>query len=145
MSKLTKRKTFKLTTIVVVIILFSSAKVPENNNLKGNVFKNNIGQALTIYDKNDWKEDSVGCLKKRSRKLSEQLIKEYKLEKSNLKDFQIIFGKPNKKEISDNIVILSYYFDSFCKEGSINTDMDYCIAEYYFKSDTLNSTSYICF
>lgn len=144
MSKLTKRGIFKLLAVVVFIILFSSANVPENNNLIGNKFKNNIGQALTTYNKNDWKEDSVGSLKKRSRELSEQLIKEYQLEKSNLKDFQIVFGKPNKKEINDSIVMLSYYFDSFCEEGSLNTDMDYCIAEYYFKYDTLYNTSYIC-
>lgn len=130
---------------ILIIILFSCAKVPENNNLKENLIKNNIEQTLTVYDKNDWKEDSIGCLKKRSRKLSEQLIKKYHLEKSTLKDFQIVFGKPNKKEISDSIVILSYYFDSFCKDGNLNNDMDYCIAEYHFKFDTLDNTSYICF
>ncbi|MBP1645600.1 MAG: hypothetical protein H6Q16_1175 [Bacteroidetes bacterium] len=94
---------------------------------------------LKKYNRNDWLEDSVGCLKKRSLELSEKLIKEYNLEKCTLAEFQKVFGKPNKIEVDStkNRIELIYYFDSLCKEGRIDLEMDYCWIEYVFIKNKL--------
>lgn len=101
---------------------------------------------LQNNNRNDWLEDSVGCLKKRSPELSEKLIKENNLENCSIEKFKKVFGEPNKIHVdsTNNRIELTYYFDSFCKDGRIDLGMDYCWIEYIFIKNKLIDKILVC-
>jgi hypothetical protein len=89
--------------------------------------------------------DSLGCLKKRNKDYSENIIKKYNLKNSNISDFKKIFGTPNAIEKDgSNTEILIYYFDSFCKNNVLQNDSDKCYARFYFRNNKLIDKDYIC-
>lgn len=128
-----------MSCLILMFLLFSCLSV--SNDSKGKYCQNSNSN---VIETNDWKQDSLGCLKKRSKELSESLLKEHNLEQGTLNDFEKIFGKPNKRHEHNKTIIWGYYFDSFCKEGELDTERDFCVAEFYFSSYTLVKVSYTC-
>lgn len=122
----------KIITILFIFFLFLNC----NKNKK---------PFNTLQINNDWIMDSLGCLKKRNKDYSENIIKKYNLKNSNISDFKKIFGTPNAIEKDgSNTEILIYYFDSFCKNNVLQNDSDKCYARFYFRNNKLIDKDYIC-
>ncbi len=91
-----------------------------------------------------WQKDKNGCLKIRSKKLAEDLLKEHYLKNKSESDFLKVFGLANEKKKSNNQRVLVYYFDSVCNETELLKDGDRCYAEFYFENDLLKNVIYLC-
>lgn len=130
----------------LAITIFVPFVIPEHNIRKVDFYTNKSEPETKIYNLNDWLEDSVGCLKKRSPELSDKLIKEYNLENCSIEEFKKVFGEPNKIHVdsTNSRIELTYYFDSFCKDGRIDLEMDYCWIEYVFIKNKLIGISVAC-
>lgn len=94
---------------------------------------------------NEWKTDSLGCKRIRTKELAEKLVIENSLEEKTISDFENIFGKPNKSEVVEEAVIFSYYFNAMCRNNKFLDTADYCVAEFRFVQDALSRRNYICF
>lgn len=91
-----------------------------------------------------WQSDSLGCEKLRTKQISETIIDSLKLQSKTEAEFLKVFGTPNAENEREGNKILSYYFDSICREGKFIDSADYCIAEFTFKANKLISINYIC-
>lgn len=78
-----------------------------------------------VIKSNDWKMDSLGCLRLRCKNLSELMILENDLEKKRIKEFYKVFGRPNKQKVVNNETILMYYYGSMCIKGKIPAESDF--------------------
>ncbi len=91
-----------------------------------------------------WKQDSLGCENIRSKVLAEKIIINLKLENTPKDNFIKIFGTPNVVRNYEGKIILCYYFNSSCVDGSMLKDADTCLAEFTFKNGSLIQRNYIC-
>ncbi|GAA4743700.1 hypothetical protein GCM10023229_23940 [Flavisolibacter ginsenosidimutans] len=93
----------------------------------------------------DWKKDSVGCLKLRTREKGETIIRFLKkdsvITKATL--YQNL-GTPNEVQENNDNFVLIYYFDCLCKDGSLVKDADKCYAKFYTKSALFTDVDFIC-
>ena len=112
------------------------------NSQDNNIRKENTTVKSEIS--NNWKKDKDGCLKLRSKKLAENLIKDYNLNNKYKSDFRKVFGKPNKIEKENNQEVYVYYFDCTCVKGNIVKGSDKCYAEFYFDNDKFKDVIFIC-
>lgn len=92
----------------------------------------------------EWKSDSVGCEKKRSKAAAESLLQGMKLENGNMKDFTEVFGIPNKQLERNGKTTFVYYFDAACTGGKPGEGSDYCAAEFSFREGRFEERQYIC-
>jgi len=58
--------------------------------------------------------------------------------------FLAIFKSPNKTEMKGDTDILEYYFDTVCDSTRSLMQSEKCTAKFYFKSDKLVQTDFIC-
>ncbi len=91
-----------------------------------------------------WKSDSLGCQKLRTKVKAETIIDSLKLESTAKAQFLKVFGNPNTENEREGNIILGYYFDALCSKGKLIDSADYCIAEFTFKQDKLLQRNYIC-
>jgi len=91
-----------------------------------------------------WQQDVDGCLKIRSKKLAQSIIKDYNLNGKSVQYFLKIFGSANCIKYLDNKVILIYYFDSVCKENNPVKNGDKCYAKFYFENNKFYKDIYLC-
>lgn len=90
-----------------------------------------------------WKLDSLGCDGVRSEELAEKLLRTYKLDQQNIKQFINVLGPPNKVDTINNVLYLQYWFDRICQEN-LGEEADYCLVEFVFISGALSRKRYIC-
>lgn len=91
-----------------------------------------------------WKFDSLGCQKLRTKLKAEIIIDSLQLEGSEKEKFLNVFGKPNIENERGGNLILDYYFNAICANGKFIDSADYCIAEFTFKQNKLLKRNYIC-
>ncbi len=91
-----------------------------------------------------WKADSLGCQRLRTKQKAEAIIDSLKLQGTNRTGFEKVFGNANKVQERNGEVIIGYYFSSVCADGKLVDSADYCIAEYTFNKDKLTGRNYIC-
>jgi hypothetical protein len=91
-----------------------------------------------------WKTDSVGCERLRTKEKAEAIIDSLKLEGTGKNGFEKVFGNANKVQERNGDFILGYYFDAICANGKLVDSADYCIAEFTFNKDKLTRRNYIC-
>lgn len=91
-----------------------------------------------------WKQDSLGCENRRSKVLAEKIVANLKLENTPKDNFIKFFGTPNVVRNYEGKIILCYYFNSSCVDGSMLKDADTCLAEFTFKNGSLIQRNYIC-
>lgn len=126
----------KILILIVSIFFNSCSNKPKEVSLN----QDNKIDSLTI----GWQKDSLGCDNFRNKDVSERIIKEFKLEKSDEKIFLNTFGKPNKTIKRNNFKIICYYFNSMCFNSQNVEDSDYCVVEFTFKESNLVKRNYIC-
>ena len=128
------KKNLKILIVSSIVVFFiscsNSQKKDNKNNIQSNEYKINTNIAI-------WQQDSLGCQHKRTKELSEKMIKSFSLENNSKTVFLKIFGKPNKIKKLNQELIFTYYFSSFCQENEFIDSLDYCNANYIFKLDTL--------
>jgi len=91
-----------------------------------------------------WKSDSLGCLKARTMRSSEQLFEAMNADSLNKVYFICIFGKANDSSVMGDTIVYRYFFDGLCDKSGLVDSFDYCIAEYIFINQKLLNREYTC-
>ncbi len=91
-----------------------------------------------------WKADSLGCQRLRTKIMAETMIDSLKLKNAEKMAFLEMFGSPNRKYTSGERLVLGYYFDSICINKKLIDSVDYCMAEFTFERNMLIQQNYIC-
>lgn len=100
---------------------------------------------ILLRDVTEWKNDSLGCLKLRSKENAEIIIS--LLKKDSIITKQTLYqnlGRPNEEQQDNDDFILIYYFDCLCNDGSLIKDSDKCYARFYLQSDLFKEMDFIC-
>lgn len=118
--------------VIISIILFGcSANTKQRNKDETNLL-------------NEWKVDSFGCLKYRTKERA-FYIKD-SLDLMNKSSSFIInkLGAPNTIRKEANTEILKYYFNTVCRENIFVDSLDYCWIEMVIESNRLKRIDIIC-
>ncbi len=91
-----------------------------------------------------WKADSLGCEKLRTKAMAESIIDSLNLENADRTEFLKVFGNPNTTSQREGAFIDGYYFDALCVNGNFIDSADYCIAEFTFEQNKTVQRNYIC-
>ena len=128
---------------MVVIFFFLSFLISCNDSVRSKKQESSpiVQDEVTL---NEWRIDSLGCNRIRTKELAERMILDNNLEGKAMSDFEHIFGKPNRRETTKEEVIISYYFNALCRNNKFLDTADYCVAEFRFIQDTLSKRNYIC-
>ena len=102
-----------------------------------------------IQDVNDWKRDSLGCLRLRSLELARDMIEQNNLLDKSTEEFINYFGKPNEINKggrlakrypfgSQSEIILIYYIETLCENDTfIIEGADKCWVWFNFRENKL--------
>ena len=71
-----------------------------------------------IQNLNDWKRDSLGCLRLRSLELARTMIEKNDLLGKSTEEFINYFGKPNEITKKDQEAFFVYYIEIRCKDDT---------------------------
>ncbi|WP_343636026.1 hypothetical protein [Fluviicola sp.] len=139
-----KRKKHLNIIILQIVFMMIMSCVSTRNTISSNDKTIQEVKEVEILVEN-WRTDSLGCKKLRTKQASEIIIDSLKLENRTQTEFLRVFCNPNMIDERDGKQILSYYFDAICRDGKFIDSLDHCIAEFTFKSDRLVGSNYICF
>ena len=135
--------------ILLFILLFAFDCNQKQSNEKGlvnsveNSITHNINDTLLQYT-TEWKRDSLGCLKLRTKEKAESIIRILKNANIHVLTMYKNFGSPNEQQIINEKLILIYYFDCVCNNGHLVMKSDKCYAKFYLKSDSLYNLLFSC-
>jgi hypothetical protein len=93
---------------------------------------------------NEWKKDSLGCLKLRTKAKAEVILQFLKKDTLTKRIVYYNFGIPNELQHYSNNLILIYYFDCACNNNKLIVKSDKCYAKFYFQNDTFKEIDYVC-
>lgn len=130
--------------ICVQIFLAFLLSCSGNGNSPQNVHKSKGPSKEVEIFIQQWKSDSLGCQKLRTKIKAEAIIDSLKLGSSEKTEFISVFGNPNKQDTREGSIILGYYFDAICINEKLMDSADYCIAEFTFMENKLTQRNYIC-
>ena len=132
----------KVLGIFSLLLLFACGQRKEPISSKTPLLKSN-NDSLMQYS-NDWKKDSLGCLKLRSKEKGEAIINFLRRDSITRRLLYEYLGKSNELHKSKDSTILVYYFDCNCNSGYLVHGSDKCYAKFYLKSDVLENTDFLC-
>jgi hypothetical protein len=122
-----------LALISLLFLLFSCCWQKKNN-------KNRVEMetpTITEIQNNNWKKDSVGCLRLRTLELADSLIVANNLLGKSTNEFIDIFGKPNEIIEQNHRVLFNYYMMSVCRDDELVEGADKCWVQFDFINDKL--------
>ena len=131
---------------VFVLTSFCCKQVNEHEKIQNNV---DLSQVIYLNDTllkytDEWKKDSLGCLKLRTKRKAEKIIEMLTRDRIDEKKLYQNLGKPNEiKKTPDGGYVLTYYFDSVCRNGKLVNGSDKCYANIYMLFDVYKSVDYI--
>ena len=82
-----------------------------------------------------WKEDSCGCLKKRTSEIAERIILDFDLLGKDTTTFLNHFGPYNEKYVGEKNIVFIYYLTAGCLNGKVNEQADKSWIRFVFNED----------
>lgn len=154
------RNKFGLICLLLVIVGCGSNNVNSKYTLQTQISKQlskagffNVNDS-TLRVLEEWRIDSLGCMKLRGKQKSQFLVNSLGLKGRSKWHLISALGKPNVAKTESEYVstqesgfeMLRYYFDSICYGGAVVDSVDKCWADFLFsKSDKmLKDVVYIC-
>ena len=129
-------------SIIILFLCFScnnkKTEVKETKLVTSHFIKNDSYQDTIEKYINEWKKDSIGCLKLRNQEKGRAILRFLRKGIVSKEVLYKNFGKPNKKEkTSDYECILTYNYDCLCSDKGKKRNADYCFVSFYITADTL--------
>jgi hypothetical protein len=92
----------------------------------------------------EWKKDSLGCLKLRSKEKAEMIMELLKKDVVTVQKLYSSFGVPNEEKRNNSNLILTYYFDCICKKGELVENSDKCYFNIYITANIFKNVDFVC-
>lgn len=93
-----------------------------------------------------FQKDTLGCFGLRSKEVIEKIY-DYDSLRGKSKEYLIAFlGNPNESTVSDQILVLKYFFNSTCVNHILIDSADICSANFYIEqgSNTVYDLDFTC-
>jgi hypothetical protein len=133
---------FIISLFLFSILACDSASNDDAGKAKLASDNNDVVKLQTIVNNDSlliaWRKDSLGCLKLRSYESIQVLVEKYDLTKKYPQEIINLIGKPNKEFIEGKKKILTYYYNTCCKDGILDKECDYSWIDFSFTDSTIN-------
>jgi hypothetical protein len=93
----------------------------------------------------EWKTDTLGCLKYRTKEKALYIRDSLDLMGKSTVFIINKLGTPNSVRKESNSEILKYYFNTICRENVFIDSLDYCWLEMLIESDKVKNIEVSCY
>ena len=84
----------------------------------------------------DWKTDPLGCEGKRTDGMASSIAQEIMGKKEVREaDVEAVLGKREFQHKRNDMLVMGYYYDAECANGTIPEDAVYCVLEFIFNAE----------
>lgn len=120
-------KTVRL--LFVLVLLGASTFSCKNRNPGSAAYKAQTPEIQQLLD--TWKSDPRGCEKKRTAPLANRLLAAFNQAQYSEAELVGLLGGVDLRLEKNDVVILTWYFDTSCTDGEVKAGSVYCTLQFF--------------